>query len=81
MGIAEIGYQGQQFDERVVAKIMKLRNMSPDIIISVDGGVNFETAPILIHAGANRLVSGSAIFKSEDINSTIKKLQTVRGNV
>lgn len=64
MGIATIGYQGSPFDSRVLEKIASLRKMYPEVIISVDGGVNLETAPLLVKAGANRLVSGSAIFQS-----------------
>lgn len=75
MGIEKIGYQGQPFDERVLGKIRDLRETYGGVIISVDGGVNFDTAPRLIDAGANRLVSGSAIFDSEDIRASIEKLQ------
>ncbi len=74
MGIATIGYQGNPFDERVIPKIRHLREAHPELIISVDGGVNFESAPRLIEAGANRLVSGSAIFNSDDIGAAINEL-------
>lgn len=62
MGIVEIGFQGNPFDERDFAKIEDLRNRYPELIISVDGGVNLEVAKRLVEAGANRLVVGSAIF-------------------
>lgn len=75
MGIAKIGYQGQPFDERVLTHINSLRVKYPNLPISVDGGVNFESAPLLRAAGANRLVSGSAIFGSEDIPGAIEKLK------
>ncbi len=75
MGIARIGFQGEPFDEMVISKIKNLRERHPDLIISVDGGVNIENAPKLISAGANRLAVGSAIFKSEDIAKTIKDFQ------
>lgn len=75
MGISRIGFQGEPFDENVIPKIKYLRERYPDLIISVDGGVSLESAPQLISAGANRLVAGSAIFESEDIKGTIKKLQ------
>lgn len=74
MGISKIGFQGQPFDEAVLPKIEDLRVRFPELIISVDGGVTPETAPRLIEAGANRLVSGSAILKSDDIKKTIKEL-------
>lgn len=79
MGIATIGFQGSPFDSRVVDKIASLRKIYPKVIISVDGGVNLENAPLLLNAGANRLVAGSAIFQSESIEMTIdefKKLET-----
>jgi ribulose-phosphate 3-epimerase len=75
MGIDVIGEQGNSFDERVLDKIRALREHSPEIIISVDGGVSLDTAPELIAAGVNRLVVGSAIFKSEDIGATIKEFK------
>jgi len=75
MGIEIIGEQGNPFDERVLDKIRALREHSSKTIISVDGGVSLETAPEIIAAGANRLVIGSAIFKSEDIGATIKEFK------
>jgi len=73
MGIEKIGFQGQPFDEKVLPKIEDLRERFPELIISVDGGVSLETAPLLVKAGANRLVAGSAILKSEDVEKTIKE--------
>jgi ribulose-phosphate 3-epimerase len=77
MGIAKIGFQGQPFDERVLGKISELRNSYPELIISVDGGVNLETAPRLVAAGATRLVSGSAIFESDNFVETIEKMESL----
>ena len=77
MGIEQIGYQGQPFDERVLQKIVDLRRLFPDVCISVDGGVNFETAPLLIEAGAKRLVVGSALFESDLLEETLKDFQSL----
>ncbi len=77
MGIAQIGYQGQPFDERVIPKIKALRAKYPDIIISIDGGVNFDSAPLLLDAGADRLVAGSVILKSENPREAISKLESM----
>lgn len=77
MGIEKIGYQGEPFDERVLEQIKSLRKDYPDLIISVDGGVNFDTAPQLIEAGADRLVVGSTIFNSVDIIGAIKELENL----
>jgi ribulose-phosphate 3-epimerase len=75
MGIAKIGYQGQAFDERVLTHINRLRVEYPNLIISVDGAVNNDTAKLLTDAGANRLVSGSAIFASDEPGEAIAHLQ------
>jgi len=72
MGIARIGYQGEVFDERVVEKISNIKASCPDIIISVDGGVNPRIASYLLGVGANRLVSGSAIFERGDIEKVLQ---------
>ena len=77
MGIARIGYQKEPFDERVLTKIAQLRQKHPETIISVDGGVNFETAPRLMRAGATRLVSGSAIYTAQNIAEAIQKFQKI----
>lgn len=74
MGIARIGYQGESFDERVLPKISGLRERYPELIMSIDGGVNFKTAEELVKAGINRLVSGSLILQSDDPAEVIKQL-------
>lgn len=80
MGIAKIGYQGQPFDERVIPKIEAIRALHDDVIISVDGAVNHDTARSLVDAGATRLVSGSAIFSAPDIGDSIDRLRTISNN-
>lgn len=77
MGIEHIGFQGEPFDEKVLNQISSLRKLYPEIIISVDGGVRMETAPLLIKAGANRLVVGSFLLESIDIRETIKELENL----
>ncbi len=75
MGIMEIGVQGSAFDERVLEKVADLRAKFPELIISVDGGVNMETVPRLIEAGVNRLAIGSAIFAAEHPEDALKAFQ------
>lgn len=77
MGIEHIGFQGEGFDEKVLEHIKTLKEKYPDIIISVDGSVNFDTAPELIDAGVERLVIGSAIFKSNDIKETVGMFESL----
>ena len=77
MGIAKIGYQGEPFDEKVVDNIKALKEKYPDLIISVDGAMNYETAQKVAKAGAERITAGSTIFKSEDIRNTIAELENL----
>ncbi len=74
MGIEKIGFQSQPFDIRVMEHIKKIKEMYPDILVSVDGGVSLETAPLLITAGADRLVVGSTLFNAESLKETIVEL-------
>jgi len=75
MGNQKIGYHGIGLDENVLEKIRDARKRFPNLVITVDIGVNFETAPRLVEAGVNKLVSGSTIFKSENIGEAIQKLK------
>jgi ribulose-phosphate 3-epimerase len=77
MGIEHIGFQGEAFDTRVLSQIKELKNKYPDLIISVDGSVNEDTAPLLVEAGASRLVVGSALMRSFDVKETIKELENL----
>jgi ribulose-phosphate 3-epimerase len=77
MGIGRIGFQGQNFDERVFEKIAEIRTKYPTMLISVDGGVNEDSAPLLIDAGVNRLIVGSAIFESDNIPEAIHTFENI----
>lgn len=74
------GRGGQKFLEESIVKIRNLRAKYSCVKIEVDGGINLETAPRIIEAGANLLVSGSAIFESENIKDTIENLKSVNEN-
>ena len=69
------GFGGQKFMPEVLDKIKKLRDIqikkNLNFDIEIDGGINFDNAKIAIEAGANILVSGTTIFKSN--NGDIKK--------
>lgn len=60
------GYGGQSFLHAMVPKVKRLREMIGDreIHLEIDGGVTPETAPLVVAAGADVLVAGSAVFKS-----------------
>lgn len=64
MGIAKLGKQGTDPDDRVYALIEKVRRDFPDVTIQIDGGVTLENARALLDAGADRLVVGSKIVKA-----------------
>ena len=69
------GFGGQKFMPEVLEKIKKLKKIQEqkkiDFDIEIDGGINFENSKAAIEAGANILVSGTTIFKSN--NGDIKK--------
>lgn len=71
----EPGFGGQSFMQSTMPKIEKLRAITPDINIEVDGGINADTVKIAAEAGANVFVAGSAVFKSENPNNTIALLK------
>ncbi len=72
MGNDKIGYHGVSLDSAVLLKISQLRAMYRELIISIDIGVTKETAQVLVDRGVSKLVSGSAIYGSEDIKTTIE---------
>jgi len=71
----EPGFGGQEFLESALPKIRELRKKNPELDISVDGGVNAETAKLAREAGANILVAGNYIFKAESREGAIEKLR------
>uniref|UniRef100_A0A8C4NEE0 Ribulose-phosphate 3-epimerase n=1 Tax=Eptatretus burgeri TaxID=7764 RepID=A0A8C4NEE0_EPTBU len=71
----EPGFGGQRFMEDMMPKIQWLRSQFSSLDIEVDGGVGLDTINKCAEAGANMIVSGSAIMKSEDPRSVIKTLR------
>lgn len=75
------GFGGQAFIENTINKVKRLRRMIAEAgskaVIEVDGGVQAETAPRLVAAGVDVLVSGSYIFKSSNPESVIKSLKAL----
>lgn len=61
------GFSGQHFVHGTLNKIAQLREMRPDVVIEVDGGIEPGTARRCVEAGANILVSGSFIFENANI--------------
>ncbi len=73
------GFGGQEFIPETLGKIRQvrkeIRERSLDCEVEVDGGINVETAPLVVEAGANVLVAGSAVFDSKDgVAAAIRRL-------
>ena len=71
----EPGFSGQKFMENCLDKAKELRKLRPGLDIEVDGGVNDQTAPLAVDAGANVFVVSSFIFKAKDKAAAIKKIR------
>lgn len=74
------GFGGQKFIPQCLPKIEKLKNTivkrGLKTLIEVDGGINGETAPLVLSAGADILVAGSAIFGKADYKKAISALRS-----
>lgn len=77
----EPGFGGQKFMPESLDKIKEIREKSQelglDIDIEVDGGINLETAPLAVKAGANVLVTGNVLFSADDKTKRLAELREV----
>ena len=77
--MGELKYETNKFIENTYNKVRQLRELcnrkNPQCLIEVDGGVNTGNAPKLFEAGADVLVAGNAVFKSENPMQTIIDLK------
>lgn len=75
------GFSGQKFIPETFERLEKLKKIITDknsqAMIQIDGGVSIDNAKKLVSLGADILVAGSFVFKSEDASTTIKKLNSV----
>jgi ribulose-phosphate 3-epimerase len=73
------GFGGQKFIENTIDKVKRLRQLINEkgskALIEVDGGVQGETAPRLVAAGVDVLVSGSYVFGAQQPEEIIKQLR------
>ncbi len=73
------GFGGQKFIENTLYRVKQLREMverkGANVLIEVDGGVQQETAPKLVEAGSDVLVSGSYVFKASNPEDAIRGLK------
>jgi len=74
------GFGGQAFIPSVVEKVRRVKALIGDrpIDIEIDGGVTPETAPLVVAAGANVLVAGSAVFKGGTKDAYAKNISAIR---
>jgi ribulose-phosphate 3-epimerase len=76
----EPGFGGQKFIVHSPEKIKRLRAMAPDVEIEVDGGIDAQTAPLVVKAGATVLVAGSSVFGFKNgIEAGIRALRIAVG--
>jgi len=75
------GFGGQKFIENTIKKTEQARELidrsGSKALIEIDGGVNLETGALLVAAGADALVAGSFVFKSDDPIATIAALKAL----
>ncbi|MBO7139603.1 MAG: ribulose-phosphate 3-epimerase [Prevotella sp.] len=75
------GFGGQKFIENTIAKVKRLRRLIDEsgshALIEVDGGVQAQTAPRLVAAGVDVLVSGSYVFKAKEPEEVIRQLRNL----
>jgi len=73
------GFGGQKFIQNTYQKVVRLKQLieekQANVLIEIDGGVNFETGKLLYEAGADVLVAGSFVFGSENPMMTIHQLK------
>ncbi|RLD27290.1 MAG: ribulose-phosphate 3-epimerase [Bacteroidetes bacterium] len=73
------GFGGQKFIENTYNKVKELKDLidssKSETLIEIDGGVNLETGAKLLKSGADALVAGSFVFRSEDPENTISELK------
>ena len=75
----EPGFGGQAFMDSQLATIRRVREIidryNPSCDLEVDGGINAETAKLVVDAGANVLVAGSSVYGAADIDAAIQSLR------
>lgn len=77
----EPGFGGQKFMPSALDKLSKLKaeinRQGLSILLEVDGGINAETAPMAVKAGADVLVAGNYIFSADDMNERVKQIKAL----
>lgn len=71
------GYGGQRFHPAALEKLQRLRELKPDLVLEVDGGINDDTIAGAVRSGAELLVVGSAIFRHTDYADRVHTLRNL----
>jgi ribulose-phosphate 3-epimerase len=70
------GFSGQQFMPEVLPKLRRLKEIFKGDI-AIDGGINAQTAPLAVQAGANVLITASYLFGADDLSDATKRLKSI----
>ena len=77
----EPGFGGQKFMPQALSKLTDLREeltrRGLNVLLEVDGGINAETAPQAVKAGADVLVAGNYVFSAEDMKATVENIKNL----
>lgn len=77
----EPGFGGQKFMPSALEKLSllkeEIKRQNLNCLLEVDGGINKETAPLAVAAGADVLVAGSYVFNSSDIEKTVEEIKAL----
>lgn len=71
----EPGFGGQKFMEDCAIKIKQVKDISQNVLVQVDGGINEQTAKICKNYGVDSLVAGSYIYSADDIKKAIESIK------
>ncbi len=72
------GFGGQEFEPEALTKLRRLRAVCrPEVLLSVDGGLNLDTAGPAAEAGADVLVTGSALFSQDDYGRFVQRMTSL----
>jgi ribulose-phosphate 3-epimerase len=72
------GFGGQDFIPEMVEKVRRLKDLT-DVPIEVDGGITVDTAPLMVEAGAQVLIAGSAVFRGDPATEMRKIIEAGLG--
>lgn len=74
------GFGGQKYIAAAEAKVAKVRRRFPDLLISIDGGIDLETVKPAAAHGANLFVAGTALFKAPDMKAAVEQMRAAAEN-